>query len=141
MIVRHNYRVRLKTLMLFCCLLATSASVFPSELLSPPPIAFVGRWTSSAPHPTAGEVTIVVSIAQTMRFSGSATVDGRPYWTYGGTVRIDGQKLVWHYDVSSIALPEASRTDVDDILSVDAERIVLRSQRSGGALRTFLRVR
>lgn len=111
-----------------------------SEQAPPSPIALVGRWTSSATHPTAGEMTIVVSIAQTMRFNGSGTVGGKPYWTYGGTVRIDGRQLIWHYDSSSIALPEVARTDVDDIVSVDADRLVLKSHRSG-ALRTLRRLR
>lgn len=85
-------------------------------------------------------MTVVVSIAQTLRFTGSASFAGKPFWEYGGTVRIEGRKLVWHYDVSSIALPDAARTDVDDIVSVEGEQIVLRSQRSR-ALRTLQRLR
>lgn len=120
--------------------LPRSTSLSALEHRGPSPIALVGRWSSAARHPTAGEMTIVLSIAQTLRFAGSASVAGKPFWEYGGTVRIEGRQLVWHYDTSSIALPKAARTDVDDIVSVDAEQIVLRSQRSG-ALRTLQRVR
>lgn len=62
----------------------------------------------------------MVSIEQTLRFTGAASANGKPFWDYGGTVHIDGRRLVWRYEVSSIALPEAARTDVDDIVSVDA---------------------
>lgn len=121
-------------------LFAASTPLFASEQSQLSPLALVGRWSSSAQHPTAGEMTVVVSIAQTLRFTGSASFAGKPFWEYGGTVRIEGRKLVWHYDVSSIALPDAARTDVDDIVSVEGEQIVLRSQRSR-ALRTLQRLR
>lgn len=85
-------------------------------------------------------MSIVVTIAQTLRFAGTASANGKLLWDYAGTVQIDGRRLVWHYEVSSIALPDAARADIDDIVSVDAEQIVLRSQRSG-ALRTLQRVR
>lgn len=120
--------------------LPSATALFGSKQKPPSPISLVGRWTSFAQHPTAGEMSIVLSIAQTLRFAGTASVNGKPFWGYGGTVRIDGRRLVWHYEVSSIVLPDAARTDVDDIVSVDAEQIVLRSQRSG-ALRTLQRLR
>lgn len=111
-----------------------------AEEAPPLPIAFVGRWTSSAKHPTAGDMRITVSIAQTLRFSGTATVNGQPFWEYAGTVQIDARTLVWRYESTSIALPEAARTDIDDIVSIGPEQIELRSRRTG-ALRTLQRLR
>ena len=137
---RRVDRRRLLTTLLIGPLFAASSVPFAAEEARLSPIALVGRWSSSAQHPTGGEMSIVVTIAQTLRFTGAASVNGKPFWEYGGTVRIDGHRLVWHYEVSSIALPDAARTDIDDIVSLDAERLVLRSQRTG-ALRTLQRVR
>jgi len=136
---RLDRRRTLAVLLMGLPLAASPIRSTPAEAVVSP-IALVGRWTSSATHPTAGEMTVVVVIAQTLRFTGTATVQRRPFFEFGGTVRVSGRTLVWQYETSSIDLPDAARTDVDDIVSVDADQLVLKSRRSG-AVHTLRRLR
>jgi hypothetical protein len=107
-------------------------TVLPStQAAEPSAIALVGRWTGSATHPTAGEVTITLSITQTMKFSGDAQVGGKPFWTYAGTIALEGRRLIWRYETSSIAMSDAMKTDIDEVISLDADELVVKSTLSG----------
>jgi hypothetical protein len=133
---RADFRRALAWLAL--CLLGalTQLAVARDPVVSP--IALVGRWTASAPHPD-GEMRVSLSINQNLRFTGSASIEGRPLWDFGGRLELAGGQLVWRYEASSIPLPDAMKTDVDDIVSLDASELVLLSRRTGKQ-RTFRRL-
>lgn len=104
------------------------------------PLVLVGRWSAADDHPTLGKVTTRVTIAQTLRFSGEAARGGEVFWRFAGTVQLAGRSLTWRYEDSTLPLNDAARTDTDDVLAADAERLVLRSRLSGKE-RVFARVR
>jgi hypothetical protein len=85
-------------------------------------------------------VTTRLTIAQTLRFSGEAARGGEVFWRFAGRVELAGRSLTWRYEDSSLPLNDAARTDIDDVLAADAERLVLRSRLSGKE-RVFTRVR
>ena len=70
-------------------------------------------------------------LTQNMRFSGSAAVAGNRFWEYAGSWKLDGRSITWHYESSSRPLPDAAKTDVDDIVSIDSRALVLTSRVSG----------
>jgi hypothetical protein len=121
---------------------AQTAQTAQTAPLSPPvsPLALVGRWQASDDHPSLGTVTTRLTIAQTLRFSGEAARGDQVFWRFGGTLVLDGRSLTWRYEESTLPLNDAARTDTDDVLAVDAERLVLRSRLSGQE-RVFARVR
>lgn len=122
-------------------LVAGHAYAQPTQPLSAfSPLALVGRWQAADDHPSLGRVTTRLTIAQTLRFSGEAVAGDRVFWRFGGTLALDGRSLTWRYEESTLALNDAARTDTDDVLSIDAERLVLRSRLSGKE-RVFMRVR
>ncbi|MDZ7654129.1 MAG: hypothetical protein U5L03_17035 [Burkholderiaceae bacterium] len=104
------------------------------------PLALVGRWSAADDHPALGPVTTRVTIAQTLRFSGEAARGGEVFWRFAGTVELEGRGLTWRYADSTLPLNDAARSDTDDVLTADAERLVLRSRLSGKE-RVFTRVR
>jgi hypothetical protein len=124
-------------------LLATLLLLAGTRLHAQPslsPLALVGRWSTADDHPTLGAVTTRVTIAQTLRFSGEAARGEQVFWRFGGTVELIGRSLTWRYEDSTLPLNDAARTDTDDVLTADAERLVLRSRLSGKE-RVFTRVR
>lgn len=104
------------------------------------PLALVGRWQATDEHPSLGTVTTRLAIAQTLRFTGEAARGEQVFWRFAGTLALDGRRLTWRYEESTLPLNEAARTDTDDVLDVDAERLVLRSRLSGQQ-RVFSRLR
>lgn len=116
------------------CLLAALALFAVPHLHAQPalsPLVLVGRWSAADDHPTLGTVTTRVTIVQTLRFSGEAARSDEVFWRFAGTVALEGRSLTWRYDDSTLPLNDAARTDVDDVLAADAERLVLRSRLSG----------
>jgi hypothetical protein len=79
-------------------------------------------------------------LTQDLKFSGSATAQGKEFWTYSGTWDVKGTELTWRYENSSRPLPESAKTDIDTIVSVDAEKLVLASRLSGNQ-NVYLRAR
>jgi hypothetical protein len=112
-------------LILFCGATAASAQVDIS------PIALVGKWTSQSKHPNGAIITSDVVLTQNMRFSGSSTVDGRPFLQTGGTWSVSGSTLTWRYESSSGLMPAPGTIDTDEIISVEASKLTLRSKLSG----------
>lgn len=119
---------------------SSSSSPSAPSLPAVSPLALVGRWQASDDHPSLGTVTTRLAITQTLRFSGEAVAGDRVFWRFGGTLVLAGRSLTWRYEESTLPLNEAARTDTDDLLSADAERLVLRSRLSGKE-RMFTRVR
>ncbi len=137
---RRAFAPRLLTLTAAALLSARARAQVTAETAPLSPLALVGRWTTTDAHPSLGTVTVRVSITQAMRFSGEALAGERSFWQFGGTLGLDGRRLTWRYASSSLPLNDAARTDVDEVLSVDAERLLLRSALSGKE-RLFSRLR
>ena len=95
------------------------------------PIALVGKWTSSSVLPGGARAVATVVLQQSMKFSGSVTVDGKPFWDYSGTWSLAGKTLTWRYETSSRLQPGPGFVDTDDVVSVDATTLVLHSRLSG----------
>lgn len=94
-------------------------------------ISLVGKWSASERMTNGATMSISLTLMQNMKFSGVATVQGAEFWNYSGTWELKGNQLVWHYENSSRPLPESAKTDIDDIVSVDASKLVLVSNLSG----------
>jgi hypothetical protein len=77
-------------------------------------------------------------LTQDRKFSGSATAQGKEFWTYSGTWDVKGTELAWRYENSSRPRPESAKTDIATI--VDAEKLVLASRLSGNQ-NVYLRAR
>ena len=72
-----------------------------------------------------------VVFTQNMHVFGSSTVDGKTFADFGGTWSVSGNTLAWHYETSSELTPAPGTTGTDEIISVDAAKLVLRSSPSG----------
>lgn len=110
-------------------LLCNAGTAFAQADISP--ISLVGKWAIESRHPSGATITANVVLTQNMRFSGSSTVDGKPFLQYGGTWSVAGNLLTWRYESSSGLTPAPGTTDTDEIISVDASRLVLRPKLSG----------
>jgi hypothetical protein len=95
------------------------------------PLSLVGRWSSSEQRADGTVVKTDLTLTQTLRFSGTATVQGKEFWSYSGSWEVTDGRLIWHYENSSRPLLESARTDIDDIISVDSRKLVLASHLSG----------
>lgn len=95
------------------------------------PLSLVGKWTTEAKHPSGATIASSVVFTQNMRFSASSTVDGKPFVQLGGTWSVAGNLLTWRYETSSAMTPATGTTDTDEIVSVEASRLILRSKLSG----------
>ena len=94
-------------------------------------ISLVGKWSASEKMANGVTMSNSLMLTQNMKFSGVATVQGAEFWNYSGTWELKGNQLIWHYENSSRPLPESAKIDVDDIVSVDASKLVLVSKLSG----------
>ena len=95
------------------------------------PIALVGTWSAASKHPSGAAVVATVVFAQSQKFTGSMTVDGKPFWQYSGTWSVTGRTLTWRYEASTLAQAPAGTVDTDEIVSVDRSKLVLLSKLSG----------
>jgi len=94
-------------------------------------VELVGTWSTSESMPDGKTMTLQFSLTQNRTFSGFALLDGKSFWTYSGSWQVRGTQVVWNYVNSSRALPEFARTDTDDILDVEPDKLVLVSQLTG----------
>jgi len=117
---------RLGSVLILVCVLTTA---FAQGQISP--MSLVGRWSVSANHPSGATLVTHVVLTQNLRFFGSSTADGKTFHDFAGTWSVSGNTLVWRYEASSALFPAPGTTDTDEIVSVDATRLVLRSNLSG----------
>lgn len=103
------------------------------------PAALLGRWQSTAAHPSGATVTATVQFTQNMRFALSSTADGAALLDASGTWKLTGKTLEWTYEQSSHPAVQKGLVDVDDIQSISANQIELVS-RSSGKKHTYRRV-
>ena len=95
------------------------------------PMALVGRWSASTIDPSGATMVTHVVFTQNMHFFASSTVDGKTFRDFEGTWSVSGNTLAWRYKTSSGLTPVPETTDTDEIISVDAAKLVLRSSPSG----------
>lgn len=127
---------RLYVLSMLCALLfAGPAQAAGSPQINP----IVGVWTKSQGLPDGRSLSVMTRFGADGAFSGTASVDGQVVWEYGGTWSLQDRVLTYHYEHSSRPLPESAKTDVDDVISMGANSLVLRSRQSGKE-HTFLRM-
>ena len=119
----------MRLLILFLVFMCSANTALAQAEVSP--ISLVGKWTTEAKHPSGATIASSVVLTQNMRFSASSTVDGKPFVQFGGTWSVAGNLLTWRYETSSAMTPGPGTTDVDEIVSVEASRLVLRSKLSG----------
>jgi hypothetical protein len=91
------------------------------------PAALYGEWIVREQHPDAGEVVTLFSINADGSFAGTMTVAGNVVWSYSGNWSLDGNLIAWFYTRSSPPLMLVDETEVDEIISVDSEKLVYRS--------------
>jgi hypothetical protein len=98
-------------------------------------LALVGTWTTTAPMRDGKFMTTRVTLTQSLKFYGSATVDGATVWTFSGRWALqpgrEGAVLTWNYEQSVPELAAESTADRDDVISVSAKKLTLRSRRDG----------
>ena len=111
--------------------LATAVQLSRAQGGDVPPRLLIGKWSGSATMPNGAVMATDLALTQDRKFSGLATVQGKEFWSYSGTWEVKGDQLIWHYENSSQPLPESAKTDIDDIVSVDSEKLVLASKLSG----------
>ena len=100
--------------------------------LDVPASLLVGNWTNSIRHPSSGAMHVAtVAMQPVMKFAGNVVVDGKGIWENAGSWEIAGHRLTWRYEKSTIAQIPPGSVDTDDIVSVDASTMVLRSHLSG----------
>jgi hypothetical protein len=104
------------------------------------PVTLHGEWTVKEQHPDAGEVVTLFSINPDNSFAGTMTVAGNVVWSYSGNWYLDGNLITWFYTLSTPPLMLADETEVDEIVSVDSEKLVYRSGKRD-VLETLYRAR
>jgi hypothetical protein len=104
------------------------------------PGTLYGEWIAKEQHPDAGEVVTLFSINADSSFAGTMTVADNVVWRYSGNWYLDGNLITWFYTQSMPALNLADETEVDEIITVDSEKLIYRSGKRD-ALETIYRSR
>ncbi|HJW52513.1 MAG TPA: lipocalin family protein [Burkholderiaceae bacterium] len=121
-------RVDVRALCSLILAFVLSAAVAQTQIS---PMALVGRWSASATNSSGVTIATDVVFTQNMHFFASSTVDGKTFLDFGGTWSVSGNTLAWRYLSSSGSAPAPGTTDTDEIVSVAASKLVLRSSLSG----------
>lgn len=104
------------------------------------PLSLVGRWSITAQHPDGTPISVNVVLTQNQKFTSTTAAQGKPFNTATGTWAISGRTLTWRYDAAPGSTSNAAVTDSDEIISADADKLVLRSKLSGKQ-QEYLRVK
>lgn len=91
----------------------------------------IGIWSGSATNARGDIVKTIFELHSDDSFNGLMEMNQKPLMSYSGKWGTEGNHLVWNYLQSSIPLPEAAKTDKDEIVSVDATSLVVISKMSG----------
>lgn len=103
-------------------------------------LALVGRWSATTTHSTGARLAATMTLTQSMRFTGSISVDDKPYWDFSGAWSLSGSALTFRYETSTHPQIPPGTVDTDDVVSVDGSTLVLVSRLSGRR-QEYLRVR
>ena len=91
------------------------------------PASLYGEWTVKEQHPEAGEVVTLFSINPDSSFAGTMSVAGKVVWNYSGNWYLEGNQITWFYTQSTPPLMLVDETEVDEIITVDGDKLVYRS--------------
>lgn len=97
-----------------------------------------GAWAGSLKATEDQKMTTLFVVRPDMTFSGTVNVNGKLFWTFAGKWTLKDNLMVWTYTESSLPLAEEDKIDTDEVVAVDAQKLVLRSQSSGDT-HTFVR--
>lgn len=114
-------------LLLVLCAIALWAAAAASENWR----LLVGTWSGGATRADGMTVSTVFELTEDRRFTGRGTINGQVSVTFSGRWEVRDNRLVWHYERMSPPLFDVVRVDVDEIVSVDRDRLVLVNQRTG----------
>lgn len=123
-------------------------------------VELAGTWSVLEMLPDGALMTVELSLMHNRTFSGIGTLvdesvdakpidrqskdgeptHGVPFWTCSGSWQVKGKQVVWNYVNSSRPLSDSAKADTDDIISLEASRLVLVS-RSTGKRREFSRLK
>ena len=95
------------------------------------PLALVGTWVGTETKANAGEYTTYLTLTQNALFSGTVAFQGRVILQYSGRWELKDNRITWFYDTMMPPLPDASKIDTDQIVAIDAKRLVLVSLLTG----------
>ena len=56
--------------------------------------SLVGKWSVSANTSDGATMTTELTLTPDMKFSGASGVGGRPFWTFSGTWKVEGDEVV-----------------------------------------------
>jgi hypothetical protein len=102
----------------------------PAHAQGTSPLALVGKWSISTRHPSGAMIVATVVFQQSLRFKATVTADGKPFAESAGTWTLEDKTLTWRYETST--QPRlAKMVDTDELIAVDATKLVLQSKLSG----------
>lgn len=93
-----------------------------------------GQWLTTGELPNGAKLETKDSLNSDGSFTGTGTVDAKPFWSYSGTWHLSGSKMTMTFLNSSLPLPEAAKVSVNEILSVSESELVLKSEEDGKQL-------
>lgn len=102
--------------------------------------AYVGSWQWTGADPNGNPAATAMILKEDLSFSTEVKIQGVVIFKAVGAWSVYGRKLVWTYIQSQPPLPVDKKEDEDEIISLDHDRLVLRSKLSGKE-REFLRQR
>lgn len=118
-------------------------SAFVSTEPAPPAQAkaespYVGSWQWSGAAPNGTPVAAAMILKEDLTFSTQVKSQGAVVFNAAGAWSVLGRGLFWTYMDSQPPLPADKKEDEDEIVSLDGDRLLLRSKLSGQE-REFLR--
>jgi hypothetical protein len=118
--------------------LPTGESVLAAKATSETP--YVGTWQWSGAAPNGNPAAASMILKEDLTFSTEVKSQGVVVFNAAGVWSVSGRTLFWTYIQSQPPLPADKKEDEDEIVSLDRDRLVLRSKLAGKE-REFLRQR
>jgi len=109
--------------------LSTGVSAEPARKTSETP--YVGSWHWSGTAPNGAPASAVIVFKDDLSFSTEMKSQGVVVFHAVGVWAVSGRQLFWSYLRSQPPLPADKKEDEDEIVSLDGDRLVLRSKLSG----------
>ncbi len=91
----------------------------------------LGRWAATETSPSGVATKADINFQKDMQFTGSLSANGVHVWDYAGTWSVKENTITWHYETSSRPMPDAAKTDIDEIVLVDQAKLILLSKSTG----------
>lgn len=109
----------------------------PPDLNKPVRDKLIGKWAGPAKNSRGESGTVTFNLNSDNSFFGSADVGGKTYWSFSGSWEVKNKRLLWTYKKSTPTYPGGERMDMDEIVSLDADNLVLLN--SSGERDTYVR--